>query len=554
MIRSGIIAAVFLLSSLALQAQYIYYFVQFTDKGASTQNFSLSTPQAYLSQKAIERRNLFSIPLSHQDLPIDNNYVSAVLNEVDGYKWLKYKTKWLNGIVLEVQDSAQVDPLKNLSFVANIEQIHNDNYVGLKPSKKFEEAVGSTHKTNETVNYGEAKNQIEQLNVHVLHEAGLTGKNVSIAVLDAGFELMENLQFFDSAYTNNQIKGTYNFVAKGQTVYQANIHGTFVSSVMAANKPGELVGIAPHANYYLMLTEDVFRETKLEEFSWIEAAEMADSIGVDIINTSLGYTTFDDSTQNYTYNDMNGSVSYIARAATIAAQKGIFVVNSAGNSGNNSWRYIGTPGDAKLCLTAGSVDYLGNYSSFSSVGPSSDMRIKPELASMGQATATANPLGEVGNYNGTSFSAPLLSGAIACLIQGEKLPPNQVYEALFQSASQANNPDSLLGYGIPNFLKAYELLYGLNLSENITPTVEIWPNPVANEASFVLQLNSNAPIKVVVFSSGGPKISEQVLSSQYVNKGKSVFQFSTQNLNAGAYIVLVYQNDTKIATTKFIKQ
>jgi hypothetical protein len=445
------------------------YHVRFTDKNNSP--YSINNPQAFLSQRAIDRRADQNIPIIENDLPVNPDYIDSIAST--GVTILNV-SKWMNSVTIYTTDQAALDAIDAFPFVQSVGKNSSSKSLSKNEnsSKPFfeNESYGefrglegqSSNKGIQGVyDYGTALNQIQMLNGDSLHDMGYDGGGMIIAVLDAGFLNVNSLSVFDSLWTNGQILGTRDFVnPQSPNIYGSHYHGCMVLSTMGANLPGEMVGTAPKADYWLIRTEDAATEYLIEELNWVSGAELADSLGADVINSSLGYTTFDDPNHNHTYADMDGNTAPITIGADIAASKGILVTNSAGNSGNDSWHYIGAPADGDSVFSIGSVNGSGVYTYFSSTGPTYDGRIKPNVVAKGQGTTIVNPWnGSIYTGNGTSFSSPVTAGMVACLWQANPGKTNiEIMEAVQQSASQANNPDSLLGYGIPNYMQANRLL------------------------------------------------------------------------------------------------
>ena len=314
---------------------------------------------------------------------------------------------------------------------------------------------------------------------------------------------VNRLPNFDSIFNNNRIISTRDFVTgkNDNTVYESGSHGTSVLSTIGVIANGSLVGTAPHASFTLLKSEDADGEYIFEEYTWVCAAEYADSIGADIISSSLGYTTFDDTTQNHTWNDIDGETSVASMSATIAARKGILVCISAGNSGSQPWHKIGIPADADSILAVGAVDTLQQPASFTSVGPSADGRVKPDVAAMGKGTAVVDVGGNVVNGNGTSFSCPIIAGMSACLWQAFPNATNmQIREAIIKSASQYYNPDTLLGYGIPNFYAAFFILNGIaDNNMNKEQIINVYPSPFSSQLNveFISEKSNNISIEII---------------------------------------------------------
>ncbi|MFN5370617.1 MAG: S8 family peptidase, partial [Bacteroidia bacterium] len=417
-----------------------------------------SKPIQFLSEASLQRRKKQGISLQWNDYPVNSAYVQQLKQK--GFRVLNI-SRWFNSVSVYVQDSATIKELLAYPFVKTVRpvtkvlvSVQDENGLSLQKQKeKNRKAFKPAFQQKNSIesSYGFANGQIAQIELQSLHQMGFKGDSVLVAVLDAGFYNCDRISFFDSLRLQSRIIGTHDFVMGDDSVYEDNYHVMSVLSCMAANKPGQFVGTAPGAQYLLLRTEDAGSEFVIEEDNWVAAAEFADSAGAWIINSSLGYTEFDDPQTSHTYADLDGNSTHVTRGADIAASKGILVVNSAGNSGDNAWRYIGAPADGDSVLTIGAVDSLGNYATFSSQGPSADGRIKPNVSCTGQATWIVTSSGNIGRANGTSFSSPILAGAAACLWQAFPDATNmEIYNAIEQSAHQYENPDNLIGYGIPN--------------------------------------------------------------------------------------------------------
>jgi len=465
------------------QAQYFprKFFVPFTDKSGTP--FSIAQPDQYLSQRALQRRAAQSIQIDITDLPVDPSYVQQVA--ATGAAVLN-RSKWFNGVTVLVNDANQLAAVDALPFTGvptPVTRLAN----GTSTPKLEPEPDGKTASGNGggTTDYGLGFNQIDMLGGIPLHENGFRANGMLIAVLDAGFINVDNLPIFDSLRNENRIIATKDFVEGDLNVYGHHGHGTSVLSTMAGNIPGALVGTAPKANYILLRSEDGASENPIEEENWVAAAEFADSAGADLINSSLGYTTYDSTQFSHTYADMDGVTTRVTQGANIAASKGILVVASAGNEGSSAWQHIGSPADGINVLAIGAVDPTGTYASFSSQGPSADGRIKPDVVAQGKdaVIVSANQGVGVQTGNGTSFSGPILCGMSACLWQMyPQLTNFQIMDAIRQSASQYNAPDALLGYGIPDFTFAQLVLSGFTPADvEQDQLVSVYPVPFSNE-------------------------------------------------------------------------
>lgn len=480
------------------------YWVQFTDK--STTPFTISQPHEFLSERALERRARYQIPVIEQDLPVDPAYPdylrrigATVLN----------RSKWFNAVTIQTTDTALINRIRKLSFVRQLKSVKTMKNAQVTHDKFASGFVSATHETSQTdttvLQYGQASRQTGMLNGHILHNQGYQGQGMVIAVLDAGFRNVNINHAFDSLRMGNRVLGTWDFVHNGPLAFDGHSHGAQVLSIMGGNLPTQLVGSAPKASYYLLLTEDPASEFLVEEDNWVAGAEYADSAGADLINSSLGYSLFDDPLMNHAYADMNGNTARVTIAADIACSKGILVVSSAANEGNKPWHYITAPADADSILTVGAVDSLGQCAAFSSTGPTYDRRVKPNVTGQGLNTALVNTDGSVIRGSGTSFSSPLICGLTACLWQANRsLSPMQIIRAIQESASQANSPDSLLGYGLPDFGKALFLIQGIDpIKLDEESIFRIYPNPTPDHLLVDFYSHDRQDITVELISSTG---------------------------------------------------
>jgi hypothetical protein len=463
------------------------YFVRFTDKNSSP--YSIDDPLEFLSQRAIDRRLNQGIPVDVTDLPVNPTYLQGVA--AAGATILN-PSKWLNGVSVFTDNPTIIDAINALPYVAGITKSPQPTPSSPgwtedfdKPFFKnevYQEAIVSNLKQGYEIDlfdYGMGLNQIQMLNGDVLHEMGYRGQGKVIAVIDAGFYNANILDVFDSLWQNNQILGTRDFVYGGNITYDGHPHGSMVLSCMGGNYPGQLIGTAPKASYWLIHSEDGNSEYIIEEYNWVSSAEFADSVGADVINSSLGYTEFDDPSQNHTYADMDGDTAPATIGADMAAKKGILVVNSLGNSGTDSWYYLGVPSDGDSVLGIGAVDGSGIYVGFSSHGPSYDGRVKPDVVAQGSDVYVVDPYGGGFGYgSGTSFSSPILAGMAACLWQANPTLSNmQIADAIRQSASQYLTPDDMLGFGIPDFVLANNILTIIDGPGEEMAYLKVYPNP-----------------------------------------------------------------------------
>jgi serine protease AprX len=487
-----------------------------TDKNNSP--YTISNPSAYLSTRALARRTQAGIAIDYFDLPVTPQYV----NTIAGLGATVLSTsKWNNSVTVDLAGNtallAQIQALPFVQSTTHVGKVVNTtHHINKFASEKIDlhvQPISPNRTASNFYDYGNALNQVQMLHGDALHNMGHRGNGMIIAILDAGAFNANNMNAFDSLRANNRILYTYDYVANDSNIYDDDAHGSYTLSLIGGYLPGTMVGTAPEASFILLESEDAPHENLIEEFNWATAAENADSAGADVISSSLGYSEFDDATMNHTYQDMDGQTTPISKAATMAARKGMVVVSSAGNSGNSPWHYITAPADADSIITAGAVDDLGMYAGFSSTGPTSDGRVKPTVAAQGQGTYVADVFnGGAFPGNGTSFSCPLLAGMAACLWQCNPTATNiQLIEAIKQSASQYSTPDSLLGYGIPNFETACSILASIN-----NPNVgkgefldNVFPNPFDNNGfSFNFYSDTNQDFSYQVYDITGKIIFE----------------------------------------------
>ncbi len=452
--------AFFFIASHNAKAQVTRYLIKFRDKGTSS--FTLNNPSAYLSQRSIQRRTRYSIGYDSTDLPVTSRYIDSI-NKLSGVTVLNI-SKWLNQVSVQTSDANAINIINSYSFVQSVMPIAarvTPEINDFEISRKMEDeplptsVFRTTNATADVYNYGQSFGQVHIHNGEFLHNIGLRGQNMIIGMLDAGYTNYLTVRAFDSARANGQILGTWDFVQKHENVNEDHSHGMQCLSTIAANIPGQFVGTAPKAGFYLFRSEDAATEYPIEEHNWVCAAERVDSAGGDVISSSLGYTSFDAPLQSHTYAEMNGNTNIATIGADLAAKKGILVVNAAGNDGANGWKYISTPADGDSVMAVGAVDVNGAVGGFSSYGPSSDGQVKPDVASVGVGTVVQFPNNTIARNNGTSFAAPNIAGLATCLWQGfAEFNNMKIISALRQAGSIANAPNDRIGYGIPDVKKA----------------------------------------------------------------------------------------------------
>lgn len=525
----ALVAVVFAKAQIATNT----YWVQFTDKNDSP--YSIDAPEEYLSQRALDRRARLGIAIDEYDIPVNPQYLQAV---ADCGATLINPSKWLNGVTIYTSSSAVIEAINALDFVEVVRNCENHPEAQLKKEAGLSFEMKDSGLARNTKDfYGGAHDQVFQLNVNQLHDMGYDGTGIVIAVLDGGFEGTPNASCFDNMREEGRLLGVRDFVYGSTTVYSQSSHGTSCLSTMGAYDPNNMVGTAYKASFYLLHTEDGDQENIIEEYNWVSGAEYADSLGVDVCSTSLGYIDFDMTQWNHPLEHFDGHTAPMTIGAEIAASRGIICMNSAGNE-YDGYCTLGIPADAEHILTVGAVNASGQRADFSSVGPTYDGRIKPDVMAMGEGTYVASGYGSYWPYyngNGTSFSCPVLAGAVACLRQA--FPDASVQElcdVVRQCGNRADNPDSKYGYGIPNFAEAYNVLQMLHVDDTSAPQnqiITVFPNPSDGEVHIRLDEVSMAELSVYDI------MGRQLKTYHFNGLNHTTFERYLNDLSNGVYFI-----------------
>lgn len=541
-------------------AQLSRHIIQFKDKNGTAS--SLSNPSVYLSPRAIERRTRYNILIDSTDLPITKRYLDSI-RLVPNVVILN-SSKWMNQVAIQTTSAAALAKISSFPFVKSVAGIaaRANSSIPIDKSEKIGPELSgiNTSTSRLQIDYGQAAAQI---NIHegaFLHDNGFKGEGMIIAMLDAGFLTYKTNPAFDSVRLNGQVLGERDIVANSINTDIASGHGMNAWSTIAANRPGLMVGTAPKAKFWLFRTEDVASEYPIEEQNWLVAAEFADSVGADMISSSLGYLYFDIPSFDYTYAQRNGKFSLVTRAANLSAKKGMIVMNSAGNDGgqNNDRKYVLCPADGDSVVAVGAVNASGQIASFSSWGPNSAGKIKPNIVSVGQGTVVANGAGNPAFSNGTSFSNPNIAGLILCLWQAfPEFSNMQIIDAVQKSAHKFNNPDERFGYGIPNFKTAHAIMinkrntlkYQTILNDQF---IKAYPVPFKDDVSILFKAKKDGTIGLRLLAIDGSTIekkSVQIMQDEFYK-----IQFKqTANLPAGIYMVQ-YDDGTNKGLLRITKQ
>jgi len=530
-----------LLIGLSGQAQIQDAWIYFSDK--ENVEASINNPISILTQEALDRKALHSVVIDARDVPVTEAYIQEVKNSPGITYWAK--SKWMNCVYVQgtVND---LEALLDLPYVVGIEYADKDlNFPNPQPvSDKFK--VLADPQSRVEYNYGAAANQIEMISGDYLHQQEFTGEGMIIAVMDSGFPNFTSNPGFAHIVDNGRLLGTFDFYSRTTDVTGTGSHGIQTTSDIGGYLDNQFAGTAPDASFYLFRTEYGPSENPREEAWWVEALERADSLGVDVVNTSLGYQAYDNANYDHSYEDLDGVTTFAARGANLAYEKGMVLVTSAGNQGN-SFGTVATPADAIGLLAVGAVNNLGNYVSFSSRGPTVDGRIKPDVMAKGQSAAVISSSGDVDFSNGTSFSSPIMAGAVSCLWQAFPETTNaELMQVVRESAHLFNNPTDQMGYGIPNFELAFNTLTLLAQNDHLLKRqAALSPNPV-NESFSVLLPSEVDYAQLEVYNVLG-----QFIESLEVRASQS--QIPVTHWNKGAYLIKLILPSEQVQSFKLIK-
>jgi serine protease AprX len=519
-------------------AQENRYMVFFKDKMGVP--FTISQPIQFLSQKAVDRRLKQGIDITSQDLPVRVAYVEGVRN---AGATTFFSTRWMNGVLVTCTASLVPD-IESLSYVDHVEFV-------APPKLPAGGRHGVSLRRKNHHSGFETESQLKMIGVDRMQEGGYTGDGVTIAVLDGGFPGVNSSLAFQHLFLEGRFNDSvsYDFVHGSPDVFQQDDHGTLVLSVIGANIPDAFTGGAYACNFQLYVTEDVPTEYRVEEYNWLFAAERADSAGVDIIHSSLGYYDFDDPAMNYSLQQMDGKTAVVTRAAQAAADRGILVVVSAGNEGNiPSWRIVTAPADAEDVLAVGNVNNQLQKSNTSSIGPTADLRIKPDVAALGVSVKVVNASGVISTASGTSLAAPLVTSLAAGIMQRyPDLTNKEVMELIKKTASQAANPDNLLGFGIPNFVAV------VNYQEHVPQTnvFEVFPNPLTDDTLTISPMDPNLidSCQVEIISAQGQTLVRRSVQFNWLNR---TCKTDMSAMASGIYYIRVFSEQRRY-TFKVVK-
>lgn len=516
------------------------YAVYFKDKGENL--VMLNNPALFLSEASIERRRVQGIGVFESDLPISRIYTDSIKK----YPLLTLQSsKWLNCMLIETNDINAIQQIKVLDFVKDVKLVKSNHTAFQKKTKDLEVNGEQISLAFSSPNfYGLSDNQNRMIKVDYLHKKGFMGEGVKVAVFDVGFRNANNIAGFADMFATGRYLGSWDMVDQEENVFDNGGHGTACLATMAAFEEGRFIGTSPKASYALFRTEDEKSETLVEEYNWVFAAEFAESGGAQVFTTSLGYTTFDDPATSHTYQDLDGNTTPISVASNVAARSGIIVVTSAGNEGAGSWYYISAPADADSVLAIGAVKSNREIARFSSKGPNSKGRIKPDVCAQGERATVYLPDGSTIQSNGTSFSGPILAGAMTCLRQAFPSIRNlNLYDAVRSSAHLFKSPNDSFGYGIPDMAVAYLLLKRQEnpLSPQQVSEVEVFPNPISNQFEVYLTVSKQDKIDFELVDINGRVVMKG--NANFTSNDRKHTIIVSENIPKGTYLLKLTGKD-----------
>ncbi len=522
-----------------LYAEQFAYIVRFTDKNNTT--YSLSSPLSYLSVRATDRRTRQGIAIDSTDLPVNRTYIESVLALTGGK--IHGSSKWLNLCVILLRDSTAIHALDTISFVnsSKLTGYYADSlHRPIAPNPTTESYEAAFRTTADPAFYGNTWIQTALLQGGTLHDGGYTGNGMLIAVFDGGFADADTHAGFGSMWSSGRMVDKYNINLANDNVFAFDTHGSRVLSAMAGYVPNTYVGSAPMASYALYVTEDAMSEQPMELVNMLLGAERADSVGADIIISSLGYNTFDNPADDFVFaTDFDGKTTIASQAANIATTKGMLFVTSAGNEGGGGWNMILTPGDADSAVTVGSVWSTGGSAFNSGYGPNAAGRVKPDVCAMGQAAAVFNGMGGYVNQNGTSFATPQIAGWAACLWQAiPSATPYELRQIIIKCATLYNTPSAQQGYGVPDFNCARDIALHVKDSLRVDVSVNwvsVTTNPFLSELDLVLSPYIDQQVDFRVMDLTGKTV---YTTSAFFHKGiNNPFRISLPDLSSGVYLL-----------------